>query len=68
MADEETIFYQFLDVVDEKAYDICQTTVQYIYNEDSGEEEMGFYLANDPKEETPYFISGFVRDGYPAIG
>lgn len=68
LADDETLFYQFLDVADEKAYDICQTTIQYIFNEDSGEEEMGFYLANDIKEETPYFISGFMRDNFPAIG
>lgn len=68
LADDETLFYQFLDVADKKAYDICQTTVQYIYNPDSDEEEMGFYLANDTKEETPYFISEFVRDNYPAIG
>lgn len=68
IADEDDLFYQFLDVVEQKAYDIIQVPITHVYNEDSEEEEMAFFLDSDEKKETPYFISEFIRDGYPAIG
>lgn len=68
LADEDDLLYQFYDVVDHKPSEIIQVPVTHVHNEDSGEEEMAFFLQDDDKKETPYFISEFVRDGYPAIG
>lgn len=66
-ANPDTLFYQFLDVADQKAYEIIETDITYAYNEDSEETEICFYLDSDTRKETPYFLSEFIRDGYPAI-
>lgn len=68
LADEDSIFYQFLDVADQKAYEIIQVPIVYLYDEDDLEDKMAFFLKDDINEETPYYISEFMRDSFPAIG
>ena len=68
LADEDDLLYQFIDVAEQKVDEIIQVPVTHVYNENSDEEEMAFFLQDDDKKETPYFISEFIRDGYPAIG
>ena len=68
LADEDNISYQFIDVADNKADEIVEVPIVYLYDEDDLEDKMAFYLKDDVNQETPYYISEFMRDSFPAIG
>lgn len=67
LIDDERLFYQFLDVADQKAYEIVEAEITVAPNESSEETEFCFYLDSDKEKDTPYFLSEFIRDGYPAL-
>jgi hypothetical protein len=71
LIDDENLFYQFLDIADQKAYDIVQASILYSPNPDvdlsDDDYSPCFYLDADTDQETPYFLSEFIRDTYPEI-
>lgn len=68
---EDQLFYQFLDIADQKAYEIVEAEIEYAVDSDRLEDDAEvfpcFYLDGDTDKETPYFLSEFMRDGYPAL-
>jgi hypothetical protein len=66
LIDQDRLFYQFLDVADEKAYDIVEAEIASTTN-DEDELDLCFYLSDDEQKDTPYYLSEFIRDNYPQI-
>lgn len=67
LIDDERLFYQFLDVADQKAFEIVEADIHHDFCEETKELEPCFYIENNPNTGRQYFLNEFIRDNYPQV-